>query len=652
MTLTARRAALAAAGLLAVVYVATLAPSVTFWDAGEFIAAAKTVGIPHPPGTPLFVVLLSAWARLFGFLPFATATNLFSAACTAAAVGLTAFWIARATDEPLTGLAAGIAAGAMSTVWQNATETEVYAASLLLWVAAIVAADRAGRSGEGRFTLLTAYLLALAVPLHLSALVAAPVAVWLASARANGSFDRRTALALSGVSVATAGVGRMSAWIVAVGVVLVVLSAMDRREPREGAGARSMFVVAALAIFAVALSATAFMIVRARFDPAINQANPRTLSQLAYAIARKQYDVAGLWPRRAPVWLQLANWFEYADWQWGLSLDPDVVPNAWRVLATSVFGGLGVAGASWHLRRDRRTWIAVLLLFVCGSLGVIAYLNLRAGRSFGWSFVPDDAAHEARDRDYFFTLGFWAWGIWAGMGAVALAKRVRRAWLGVVVAALPIALNWSVVDRRPEPEASLPREVASQLLTPLPARAVLFVEGDNDTYPIWYAQQVEGLRRDVTVVTLPLLGAPWYLDELRRRHGLGKGANASDPASAAQRVAADARSMNRPVAAASTLLPSERSSLGARWRVIGMVAIADTNTFPAASSGRLELSLDTAALERSAESIDAWRRGREAKEEPDPIHAYFLHLLSCPSRLLKGAAAPPSVSLDSLCNLR
>ena len=60
-----------------VVYIATLAPGVTFWDAGEFIAAAHSLGIPHPPGTPLFVVLLNAWARAFAFLPFAIATNLF-----------------------------------------------------------------------------------------------------------------------------------------------------------------------------------------------------------------------------------------------------------------------------------------------------------------------------------------------------------------------------------------------------------------------------------------------------------------------------------------------------------------------------------------------------------------------------------------------
>jgi hypothetical protein len=642
VTLTAPRAAALAAVSLAVVYVATLAPSVTFWDAGEFIAAARTVGIPHPPGTPLFVVLLAAWAKLLGFLPFAVATNLLSSACTAAAVGLATWWIARATGEPLAGLAAGVAAGTMSTVWQNATETEVYAASLLLSVAAIVAADFAGRRSDGRFTLLAAYLLALAVPLHLSALVAAPVVIQLASTRVDGGFDSRTALLLVGVSVATAGVGRMSPWILGAGAALFLAAAVRR----------PTLALATAAVVAVALSATAFLLIRSRFDPAINQGNPRTWSQLAYVVARRQYDVAGLWPRRAPIWLQLANWFEYADWQWALRLAPTVIPSVGRVLVTSLFGGLGVAGAAWHRRRDPRTWTAVLLLFVCGSLGVIAYLNLRAGRSFGWAFVPDDAAHEARDRDYFFTLGFWAWGIWAGMGAVALARRAGsgRAWIGVAVAALPILLNWSVVNRRVEPEASLPREIAHQLLGPLPRDAVLFVEGDNDTYPLWYAQQVERERPDVTVVTLPLLGAPWYLDELRRRHGLGKTANAADPAAAAQLVAADARALARPVAAANTLQPSERFSLARRWRVVGLAAVADSSDAIAATPP--ELSLDTAALRAAARSIDDWKRGRASRDQPDSIDDYFLRLLSCPSRMLEGAAAPPAASLDSLCNLR
>jgi hypothetical protein len=292
----------------------------------------------------------------------------------------------------------------------------------------------------------------------------------------------------------------------------------------------------------------------------------------------------------------------------------------------------------------------VLVLLLCGSVGVMAYLNLRAGRTFAWSFVPDDAAHEARDRDYFFTLGFWAWGIWAGMGAVALAQRVSRPWVGVAVAALPIALNWSVVNRRAELDASLPRETARQLLEPLPRRAVLFVEGDNDTYPLWYAQQAEGERRDVTVVTLPLLGAPWYLDELRRRYGLGVATNSWDPM-AATRIAADAVAQKRPVAAANTLAPSERLAIARRWRVIGLVAIAEPEP-SAESDAPREISFDTVSLRRVARSIDEWQRGRRARDGPDSIHEYFLRLFSCPSRLLEGPAALPNASLDSLCNLR
>ena len=70
----------------------------------------------------------------------------------------------------------------------------------------------------------------------------------------------------------------------------------------------------------------------------------------------------------------------------------------------------------------------------------------------------------------------------------------------------------------------MPREVAKALLSNLPQRSVLFVAGDNDTYPLWYAQQVEHTRRDVTVVTLPLLAAGWYGDELDRRDSLGAAA--------------------------------------------------------------------------------------------------------------------------------
>jgi hypothetical protein len=666
MRVTVRRGALLAGGLLLVVFVATLAPSVTFWDAGEFIAAARTFGIPHPPGTPLFIALLNTWARLFRWLPFAVATNLFSAVSTAGAGALTALWIGRATRSPAFGAAGAITAGTMSTVWSNATETEVYAASLCLAVAAIVAADRAGRSGDRRWSMLAAYLLALSLPLHLSALVAAPVVILLATDRADGVKDWSAGLALTGVSVAVAGLGRLSPSIIVAGLVIVGASPLARRwgerdvAATDGASSarRGLAnVTGMVAVSVVACSALLIMLVRARHDPAINQADPATLGRLAYTIGRRQYDVQGLWPRQAPWWLQIANWFEYADWQFALSLAPTVIPSVWRILITGVFALLAVAGARAHFARDGRTARAVLMLFVCGSLGVAAYLNLKAGTSFGWGFVPNDAQHEARDRDYFFVLGFWAWGVWAGMGAVAVARRVGLpAVAGVVVAALPIALNWSVVDRRSEPEATMPREVAYALLDPVPPGSVLFVAGDNDTYPLWYAQQVEHRRVDVTVVTMPLLGAPWYVAELARRSHLKAAPGLTDPAEIAADLARSARALGRPVAVALTVPEMDRSRLSQRWRVVGLSAIDETLEAPSTSRAATLLpvvQVDTPAVRHAEGVIESWRRNREAHPAPDPEHEYFLSVLECPRMMLGGAPSAPKLdSLASICNVR
>lgn len=651
--MTVRRAAGLAGAALLSIYVATLAPSVTFWDAGEFIAAARVLGIPHPPGTPLFVIVLNAWARLFWFLPFATATNLFSAVCAASAGGLTALWIGRSSRSAIIGFAAAITAGAMSSVWQNATETEVYSASLLLSIAAIVAADRAGETGQLRWTTLAAYLLALALPLHLSALVAAPVVILLVIDRVRGQPDWSAGCALAGVCVAVVGASRVSPVLIVVGVVIAAASALARGpEPRTNRVLRAGSVVI---VGVVACSALLFLLLRARHDPAINQGNPAAWRSLAYVVGREQYDVAGLWPRQAPIWLQLANWFEYADWQVALSLGPTVIPTFARVLATVVFATLGVAGSVWHHRTDRRGWRAVALLLLCGSLGVIVYLNFKVGRSFAWQFVPEDARHEARDRDYFFVIGFWAWGIWAAMGAVRLARRFALpAVVGACVAALPIALNWSAVSRRSEPEASLPREVASVLLEGLPARAVLFVAGDNDSYPLWYLQQVEGRRRDVTVVTMPLLAAPWYVDEFARRQHLVIATRSLDINARASALADAARAGGRPVAVALTVPAADRSYLSKRWRVAGMVAIdatpavADTAKAVASES----LIIDSAATRAVAKAIDAWGRGRIVRPSLDATNEYFQNVLGCPRLVVTPTPSPGRrASLDTLCSM-
>ena len=645
--MTVRRVGVIAGAALLVVYIATLAPDVTFWDAGEFIAAARVLGIPHPPGTPLFVILLAAWGQLWSFLPFAVATNLFSAACTATAAGLSAVFMARTTRYPWAALAAAVTAGSMTSVWQNATETEVYAASLALSIAAIVVADVAGRQHDARWGLLAAYLLALAVPLHLSALVAAPVVIYLAARSPDGMIDWSIGAAVGGVGILAIAAGRISAPLAVVGVAVVIggATARPRSAPKQFKQAllRALsFVIVAL----VALSALGFLLIRARHDPAINQGNPATLEQLAYVVGRRQYDVAPIWPRQAPLWIQIGNWFEYADWQFALSLAPSVLPSVARVVVTICYALLGVAGCMAHRRADRRGWTAVALLLAAGTIGVTAYLNLKAGASFGWGVLPDSAPHEARDRDYFFTLGFWAWGLWAGYGAVVVARRAQLpVAVGLVVAALPLALNWTAVNRRVHPEAGMAREVAVALLEPLPSGAVLFVAGDNDTYPLWYAQQVLGLRRDVTVVTTPLLGASWYDAELRRRYDLLGAQPGGDGSAVAKEIAARARLHARPVAVSLTLPAALRNQIGASWQVRGLVAIQGPTLRYSDSlhtgASPVILDVDTQATSAWARRIGRWRDASAVRSSVDPVFRYFSDILSCPSAILDSSRSLP-----------
>jgi hypothetical protein len=664
-------AALGGAVVLFVVYAATLAPDVTFWDAGEFIAAAHALGIPHPPGTPLFILLLKAWTALVP-LPFALATNLLSAVVTAIAAAVTARFVLRASNDSVMAFAVALLAGGMSTAWLNATETEVYAASLLLGVLMIWAGERAGRADGERWTYLTAYFMALAVPLHLSALVAAPAAIALASLTPRGLSMSR-ALMLGGTLVIAAGVGRMSVWTIAVGATAVLLGMRDwsfisiRPLSRVSTSDASRvddasFVTDAdsslvtrtdafritpaasvLGLIALGVSALAFLYVRARFDPAINQGDSDTWRGLVEMVARRQYDVAPLWPRMAPLWLQVANFGQYADWQAALSLGPTVMPAVPRSAFTILFFALGYAGAVAHFHLDRRTWVGVATLFVGGSVGVIVYLNLHAGPSLGHGILPDNAVHEARERDYFFVFAFWAWAVWAAIGAVWSVRRLRLpAWSGVVVAALPIALNWRAVTRRAEPERALPMTFAEMLLESTPPNGVLFVAGDNDSYPLWYAQQVRAVRPDVAIITIPLLPTDWYRSQIAKRHALLDSAGASrydGTLAVAARIAEGARRARRPVAAAVTLTPAERARLGGPWGPSGMVYVEGN------------ARVDTTTMHRVRARVTERLGTRAPRDAIDPVSRYFREMLECPRMWIDGARAD-STRLDSVCSYR
>ena len=147
--LDSRRAGLVVAALLLFVYVLSLAPTVTYWDAGEFLAAIKTLGIPHPPGTPLYILVANVWSKIASpFVGFAYSINLLSAVSTAIACGIFALLMHRWTNNTFASIAGGLLAGLMSSVWLNANETEVYSPALLMSALLILVANRAGETRE------------------------------------------------------------------------------------------------------------------------------------------------------------------------------------------------------------------------------------------------------------------------------------------------------------------------------------------------------------------------------------------------------------------------------------------------------------------------------------------------------------------------
>src|SRR5207248_89184 len=159
--------------------------------------------------------------------------------------------------------------------------------------------------------------------------------------------------------------------------------------------------------------------------------------------------------------------------------------------------------------------------------GLVAYMNFRPGYARWYEFYQNARDHEVRERDYFFVVSFIVWGVWAGMGLAGLvgAKLARARPLSASVrrvapalllfAAAPRALNSSKASRRQGADARLAADFAYHLLNSSPPYGVLFTWGDNDTFPLWWAQEVEGIRQDVTVVCLALANTDWYMRQLR-----------------------------------------------------------------------------------------------------------------------------------------
>ncbi len=566
------RAALVIALTVLAGYVFSLAPSVTFWDAGEFIAAMKVLGIPHPPGTPLFILLGHVWAEMIPFGEYAWRTNLMSATFSAAAAG---FWflVVRETlgrlvpdDAPRAdwirtggGAAAAIISAFGFTNWQNSNETEVYAVasfiiSVVTWLALRWRAAR-GTDRANRPLLLIAYLLGISIANHLLALLAGPALVAflvadLCLAPAATADERRREWSVVAVIGALwfmlLGVGLGNTTLALAGALLFAACALFAISAGMGG-----FAVLALVVAAVGVTPYLFHFIRSPQNPFINEAAPGTWDALLAVMRREQY------PPRSPfddptvangpgnpgrslaiVGLQLLNYLQYFDWQWARTLTARIGAVPLRVIPTMFFFWLGLRGTIAHRKADRSGWWLLFALWGVTGLGLMAYMNFKPGFSLGYDQFPRGEQHEVRDRDYFFVISFIVWGCWAAMALADLSRQAaewlqrfgRAAWAPALflVALIPPIANFKDADRGHGGDARLAGDFAYDLLNSVPPYGVLFTFGDNDTFPLWWAQEVAGIRQDVRVVCLALSRTDWYVRQLRDNPE-----RAFDPATAA-----------------------------------------------------------------------------------------------------------------------
>ena len=179
---------------------------------------------------------------------------------------------------------------------------------------------------------------------------------------------------------------------------------------------------------------------------------------------------------------------------------------------------LGILGIIFHYQKDKRDALVVGLLFFFTGLAIVVYLNM--------------AGPQPRERDYAFVGSFYAFAIWIGLGVLYVRDLINRftsssiatyAAAGLCLLAVPVLMASQEWDDHDRGKKVLARDLAIDYLESCAPNAIVISFGDNDTYPLWYAQEVEGIRRDIRVINSSLLGTDWYINQLRYK------INQSDP---------------------------------------------------------------------------------------------------------------------------
>jgi hypothetical protein len=547
----------------ATVYWLTAYPTITWWDSSQYSLAAATLGITGPPGSLLLTLLGGVVTRLPLGLSPAHALNLLAGLLAALAAGLVCLIAGRLLrfggerngfpgDAP--GAAAvgavlgGLTFAAAATVWQHAVKFTPYILTavftgMILWTMLRWWEDAERRDAWRRLAVL-GLLFGLDFSVHRTNLLLLPgLLIWIVL---------RHPRTLRSLRAWLAGLGGVAAGL-AVALLIMPLSAAD---------------------------------------PVLNIGQPSDWSRFYDWVSLAQFGggwLVQLFPRHAPFWsVQVMDVLRAFGtnflWLTGPGGALGVLPAL-----------LGLAGLALLWVRNRRLAVALLLLLVTQAALTVLYFNIPANffRSLYRHYLPIFVTFAVCVA---YGLGEVLRGLWV------TSRSWRGGWLVAGLATALLALlpgaqllhNWTATDAS---RRWFTQDYAANALRGLPPNAILFTNGDNDTFPLWYLQAVQGIRPDVQVVNLSLANTGWYLDQL-----VGRDSSFPLSLTSEQRHALGARPWADTTIAIAVRGTPEAFGLPADTRLSDSIAVHATPTI----GGRMVRGQDLVVLQMLED--DAWRR--------------------------------------------
>ncbi len=550
--------------IVLVCYISIIAPTVSFWDCGEYIAAGATFGILHPPGNPLYVICAKIAYSVFFFIENpALRINLLSPIFGAFTVLFIYLTIVRILTEIggnkknnktqiavyVGGIVGSLFAAFANTVVFSAVEAEVNVPLLLPIAVCTWFAVKWGQSKSqkrDRILVLIALICYLGIGIHMYAMIVMPSIVFYVIIKDKEKRkDWRFILTVCLMGIV---MYKMSLYLF-IGMALLIGTYISMQFSQKAKKQwKFCFFISLVAYLGFSIH---FIIpIRSAMNPAIDMNHPTSLQSFMDYLDRKQYGEDSMVKR---MFWRRGKWKNQFGIEGHMGFGGFFLTQFYRIdkddTSISFFSRNKFRGIvkllvymiplcflfyAWIALFRKKRALAVFLIGLTLSTTIILviYMNFGDGtrpeyhqymswKKQGMQGALPNGRREVRVRDYFYIAGFMYYGMWLGIASGLLLLSLYKSKNRILNAISPfvtilILLSPSIALANNLPANSrrgdyIPFNYAWNLLMSCEKDALLFTYGDNDTYPLWALQQAFGIRKDIRVVNLSLLNASWYI---------------------------------------------------------------------------------------------------------------------------------------------